>query len=254
MLLAGIVMKLGAYGALRVAMLLFPEGLVEWRHFFATLALIGIVFGAAVALAQGDFKFVIGYSSVSHMGFVLLGMMSLTTIGLAGAVFQMFSHGIIAGLLFAVVGRMVYDRVHTRDLALLNVAGLGKSLPFAAIVFLLAAIASMGFPGFSGFVAEVAILIGVWKTLPAYAVITGVGILLGIAFMLRALRRTFYSDAVSDSAPHSPPLPSITLPEKVGGLILLGSSLVVGIYPRIIFDLIEPALRQPLFKGIASSF
>ena len=127
MLLAGVVMKLGAYGCLRVAMTLFPHGLDpwgfkvlgfgSWRDVLSLLAVIGIVYGAMVALVQKDFKFVIGYSSVSHMGFVLLGLLTLNTIGLSGAVLQMFSHGIIAGLLFAVVGRMVYDRTHTRDLA-----------------------------------------------------------------------------------------------------------------------------------------
>ena len=126
MLLAGVVMKLGAYGCLRVAMMLFPRGMDpwgfhllgvgSWRDVFALLAVIGIVYGAMVALVQEDFKFVIGYSSVSHMGFVLLGLMTLNRIGMTGAVLQMFSHGIIAGLLFAVVGRMVYDRTHTRIL------------------------------------------------------------------------------------------------------------------------------------------
>ncbi len=130
MLLAGVVMKLGAYGCLRVAMTLFPLGLDpwgfhilglgSWRDVFALLGVIGIVYGAMVALVQEDFKFVIGYSSVSHMGFVLLGLMTLNRIGLDGAVLQMFSHGVIAGLLFAVVGRMVYDRTHTRDLAALE--------------------------------------------------------------------------------------------------------------------------------------
>ena len=125
MLLAGVVMKLGAYGCLRVAMTLFPLGLGpwgfhvlglgSWRDVFALLAVIGIVYGALVALVQKDFKFVIGYSSVSHMGFILLGLMTLNQIGLSGAVVQMFSHGILAGLLFAVVGRMVYDRTHTRE-------------------------------------------------------------------------------------------------------------------------------------------
>jgi NADH-quinone oxidoreductase subunit M len=117
MLLAGVVMKLGAYGALRVAMTLFPDGLRTWQNEIALLAVIGIVYGATVALVQRDIKFVIGYSSVSHMGFVLLGLMTLSQIGLSGAVLQMFSHGIIAGLLFAVVGRMIYDRTHTRDLS-----------------------------------------------------------------------------------------------------------------------------------------
>ena len=154
MLLAGVVMKLGAYGCLRVAMVLFPEGAKEWQWAIAALAVAGIVYGAGVALVQKDFKFVIGYSSVSHMGFVLLGLATLNTIGLDGAVLQMFSHGIIAGLLFAVVGRMVYDRTHTRDFNDLETMQLGKKLPFAAITFVIAGVASMGLPGFSGFVAE----------------------------------------------------------------------------------------------------
>src|SRR3984957_1344664 len=164
MLLAGVVMKLGAYGCLRVAMTLFPRGLDawgfhvlgfgSWREVFALLALIGIVYGAMVALVQKDFKFVIGYSSVSHMGFVLLGLMTINAVGLNGAVLQMFSHGIIAGLLFAVVGRMVYGRAHTRDLDKLEAMNLRKWIPFAAIIFTIAGFASMGMPGFSGFLAE----------------------------------------------------------------------------------------------------
>ena len=148
MLLAGVVMKLGAYGCLRVAMMLFPRGLDpwgfhvlgfgSWQQVFAVLALIGIVYGASIALVQKDLKFVVGYSSVSHMGFVLLGLMTLNQIGLSGAVYQMFSHGIIAGLLFAVVGRMVYDRTHTRDLGELSRIPLGRLIPFAAVTFVLA--------------------------------------------------------------------------------------------------------------------
>src|SRR6266480_659836 len=149
MLLAGVVMKLGAYGSLRVAMTLFPDGLAAWRGVIAALAVVGIVYGAMVALVQKDFKFVIGYSSVSHMGFVLLGLMTLTSIGLNGAVLQMFSHGIIAGLLFAVVGRMVYDRTHTRQLDELQGMHLNKLMPFAAVTFVIGGLASMGLPGFS---------------------------------------------------------------------------------------------------------
>src|SRR6185503_4515341 len=161
---------------LRVAMTLFPEGLHDWAHpvlgfaswrdVFGLLAVIGIVYGAMVALVQKDFKFVIGYSSVSHMGFVLLGLMTLSTIGLSGAVLQMFSHGIIAGLLFAVVGRMVYDRAHTRVLDELEVMRLSKAMPFAAVTFVIAGLASMGMPGFSGFVAELQVLIGAWTAFP----------------------------------------------------------------------------------------
>src|ERR1700735_1577566 len=186
MLLAGVVMKLGAYGCLRVAMTLFPRGLDpwgfhvlgfgSWREVFALLALVGIVYGAMVALVQKDFKFVVGYSSVSHMGFVLLGMMTLRQIGLSGAVLQMFSHGILASLLFAVVGRMVYDRTHTRALSALGPMAMNKTRPFAAVTFVIAGIASMGLPGFSGFVAELMILIGTWKAFPVLALCVGFGI------------------------------------------------------------------------------
>src|SRR5580698_3476604 len=204
MLLAGVVMKLGAYGCLRVAMMLFPRGLDpwgfhvlglgSWRDVFALLALIGIVYGASVALVQRDFKFVIGYSSVSHMGFVLLGLMTLTQIGLDGAVFQMFSHGVIAGLLFAVVGRMVYDRTHTRDLNELGPMRLAHVIPFAAVTFTLAAMASIGLPGFSGFIAEFQVLLGAWRTLPWMAAVAGIGILIGIAFTWRALTKAFFGE------------------------------------------------------------
>src|SRR5208337_618827 len=152
MLLAGVVMKLGAYACLRVGIALFPLGLDpwgfsfagigSWRDVFAVLAVIGIVYGALVALAQSDFKFVIGYSSVSHMGFVLLGLMTLNQIGVTGAVLQMFSHGIIAGLLFAIVGRIVYDRTHTRQFADLEPMHLSRRLPFAAWAFVFAGVAS----------------------------------------------------------------------------------------------------------------
>src|SRR5437762_4334070 len=116
MLLAGIVMKLGAYGSLRVAMNLFPQGFQMWRNWIVVFALIGIVYAAAVALRQRDLKFVIGYSSVSHMGFVLLGLTTANALGVSGSVLQMFSHGVIAALLFAVAGRMLYRRTHTREL------------------------------------------------------------------------------------------------------------------------------------------
>ena len=250
MLLAGVVMKLGAYGALRVAMTLFPEGLKAWQIAFATLGVIGIIYGAGVALTQNDFKFVIGYSSVSHMGFVILGLMSLTTIGLSGAVLQMFSHGIIAGLLFAVVGRMVYERTHSRDLALLERSGLGQKMRFVSVTFVLACLASMGFPGFSGFIAEVSILIGSWRHLPVFTILAGVGVLVGVAFTLRALLKAFFSTAPVD-APASVYEP-ITFPEKAGAILLLACTLVIGLFPRLLFDLIHPAMQQEMFKRIVS--
>src|SRR5213082_1289945 len=194
MLLAGIVMKLGTYGSLRVAMNLFPEGFHLWSKWIAVLAVIGIVYAAAVALRRSDLKFVIGYSSVSHMGFVLLGLASANVLGLGGAVLQMFSHGVIAALLFAVAGRMVYRRTHTRDLDALSEMGLSRALPFAAFCFVIASAASMGIPGFSGFAAEITILIGAWKTYPLAVWITGAGMVVVAAFTLRALKQSFFGD------------------------------------------------------------
>ncbi len=254
MLLAGVVMKLGAYGALRVSMTLFPEGLKMWQTAFAVLAIVGIIYGAGVALTQNDFKFVIGYSSVSHMGFVLLGLMSLTAIGLSGAVLQMFSHGIIAGLLFAVVGRMVYERTHTRDLSVLERSGLGRKMPFVSVTFLLACLASMGFPGFSGFIAEVSILIGAWQHLPVFTILAGVGILVGVGFTLRALQKSFYSPAPEiEAGDHAHAYEPITIPEKSGSILLLACTVVIGLYPRLLFDLIHPAIQQPMFTRFISA-
>jgi NADH-quinone oxidoreductase subunit M len=260
MLLAGVVMKLGAYGCLRVAMTLFPRGmdpwgfhvlgLGSWRDVFALLALIGIVYGAMVALVQKDFKFVVGYSSVSHMGFVLLGLMTLNLIGLSGAVLQMFSHGILAGLLFAVVGRMVYDRTHTRDLDSLEKMHLYKFLPFAAVTFVVASMASIGLPGFSGFVAELQVLIGAWRAFPVYAVAAGFGIVIGVAYTWRAMQKAFIGNPkIEPNEPH-PPLPPISIPERIGAMILIAVSLAIGLYPQLLLNRIIPALSSPLFDGL----
>ena len=266
MLLAGVVMKLGAYGCLRVAMTLFPHGLDpwgctvlglgSWRDLLSWLAVIGIVYGAMVALVQRDFKFVIGYSSVSHMGFVLLGLLTLNTIGLSGAVLQMFSHGIIAGLLFAVVGRMVYDRTHTRDLVILQGMNLSKLIPFAAVTFTLASVASMGLPGFSGFVAELQVLIGAWHASPTSAILAGLGILVGVAYSLRALQQAFFKDGappapaagVEETAP--PALAPISVPERIGAAVLIGTSLIIGLYPRVLLDLISQSFGSSLFDWL----
>src|SRR5213596_2228862 len=194
MLLAGIVMKLGSYAGLRVAMNLLPLGFQAWSKWIAVLAVIGIVYAAGVALRQRDLKFVIGYSSVSHMGFVLLGLATVNALGVSGAVLQMFSHGVIAALLFAVAGRMIYRRTHTRELDVLSAMNLSRVLPFAAFTFVVASAASMGIPGFSGFAAEITILIGAWKTYPIAVWIAGAGMVLAAAFTLRALKLSFFGD------------------------------------------------------------
>jgi len=267
MLLAGIVMKLGAYAALRVAMNLFPQGFQMWRTWIAVLAVVGIVYAAAVALRQRDLKFVIGYSSVSHMGFVLLGFATANVFGVSGSVLQMFSHGVIGALLFAVAGRMIYRRTHTRELDALSGMNLARTLPFAAFTFVIASAASMGIPGFSGFAAEITILIGAWKSYPLAVWITGVGMVLVAAFTLRALKRSFFDvdlggsaapsgdvkqmsaspTQLSSSAERSIHLEPITIPEKLGASLLMFATLAVGLYPKLLLDRIQPAVEAMRF-------
>jgi NADH-quinone oxidoreductase subunit M len=256
MLLAGIVMKLGAYAGLRVAMNLFPQGFQMWSKWIAVLAVIGIVYAAAVALRQNDLKFVIGYSSVSHMGFVLLGFATANALGVSGAVLQMFSHGVIAALLFAVAGRMIYRRTHTRQLDALSGMDLSRALPFAAFTFVVASAASIGIPGFSGFAAEITILIGAWKTYPLAVWIAGVGMVLVAAFTVRALKQSFFGDkgaegeirkvttvTTSNREEFSP----ITLAEKIGASMLMVTTLAVGVYPKLLLDRIMPAVEGMRF-------
>ena len=270
MLLAGIVMKLGSYAGLRVAMNIFPQGFYLWRNTIAVLAVIGILYAAAVALRQSDLKFVIGYSSVSHMGFVLLGLATANALGVSGAVLQMFSHGVIAALLFAVAGRMIYRRTHTRELDRLSILQLNRALPFAAFTFVIASAASMGIPGFSGFAAEITILIGAWHSFPVAVWITGAGMVLVAAFTLRALKRSFFGESSAESGGSAAPtddvkqmsasptqIPSsaersihlepITLAERCGACLLMFATLAVGLYPKLLLDRIMPAVEAMRF-------
>src|SRR5258707_162730 len=253
MLLAGIVMKLGSYAGLRVAMNLFPQGFQMWSKWIAVFAVIGIVYAAAVALRQRDLKFVIGYSSVSHMGFVLLGFATANALGVSGAVLQMFSHGVIAALLVAVAGRMIYLLAHPRELDALSGMNLSHALPFAAFTFVVAAAASMGTPGFSGFAAEITILIGAWKTYPIAVWIAGAGIVLVAAFTLRALKLAFFGEksvqgeVTKGTTLNREEFNPITIQEKIGACMLMLTTLAVGVYPKLLLDRIMPAVETMRF-------
>jgi NADH-quinone oxidoreductase subunit M len=260
MLLAGVVMKLGSYACFRAAMLLFPQGLEYWKWWIAWIAVIGIMYGAVVAFVQQDFKFIIGYSSVSHMGFVLLGLATLNVRGMSGAVLQMFSHGIVASLLFAVVGRMVYDRTHTRQLD--ELGGLRTALPFAFWTFLIGGAASMGLPGFSGFVAEIQVLVGAFAMSPWLAVGAGMSIAVTAAYILNALHKVFFAEeehaaAVGhDAHGHGGAgearwnIPPISAPEVIAALILMALLVIVGLYPSIMLNMITPNIELFL-RGLA---
>jgi NADH-quinone oxidoreductase subunit M len=243
MLHAGVLMKLGAYGCLRVAMWLMPYGAREWLPLIAVLTIFNVVYGATIAMAQRDFKFIIGYSSVSHMGLVVMALAAGTQLGLMGAVLQMFAHGIMTGLFFAVVGRMVYERTHTRQLP--ELGGLGRVMPFAATMFVIGGLSSMGMPGFAGFWAEFNIFLGVWERYPLIAVIAALSIPITGAYILQAVYRVFFGEVQNTEFLK---LPKLTWQEYTGAVILAAILLIVGIYPAILTEMIDvgvaPVVQQ----------
>jgi NADH-quinone oxidoreductase subunit M len=189
-LLAGVLLKLGTYGFLRLSLPLLPEASVELGiPMISWLAIIGIIYGALCALAQDDIKKLVAYSSVSHLGFCMLGMFALNAEGLAGAVLQMVNHGLTTGMLFLIVG-MVYDRYHTRSLR--EMSGLGSKLKLITVFMVFACLAGAGLPGLNGFVGEFLCLAGMWKVRPLYTALASIGILLGAWYLLTMLQKAFF--------------------------------------------------------------
>jgi NADH-quinone oxidoreductase subunit M len=238
MLHAGVLMKLGAYGCLRAAMWLLPEGANFWLLPIAIATLINAVYGATIAMTQRDFKFMIGYSSVSHMGLVVFGLAAANEIGLIGSVLQMFAHGVMTALFFAVVGRMVYDRTHTRQFP--ELGGLARVMPFAAFVFILAGLSSMGMPGFAGFWAEFNIFMGMWARYPLIAILAAISIPITAAYVLRAVYTVFFGELKDQGFLKLPPL---TWQEYAGASILAVVLIIAGLYPAI--------LTEPIRSGVA---
>jgi len=242
-LLAGILLKMGSYGFLRISLPILPDAAQEWSTFIAALAAISIVYGAAVAFAQTDMKKLVAYSSVSHMGFVMLGIASLTPEGLNGAVAVMFSHGVVTGMLFFLVG-MVYERTHTRMIA--DVSGLASRVPVAAGLLAFASFASLGLPGLSGFVGEFLTLLGAWaSSIPVgWVVVSALGVLLAAAYMLWLVQRVVLgtaSAAVEKISDLTTTEVSVLMP-----LVLL--TLVVGIYWDSLLRFTDPAVQGILAR------
>lgn len=240
-LLAGVLLKMGSYGFLRISLPILPDAAAEWSTFIAALAAISIVYGAAVAFAQTDMKKLVAYSSVSHMGFVMLGIASMTPEGLNGAVAVMFSHGVVTGMLFFLVG-MVYDRTHTRMIA--EVSGLSAKVPVAGGLLAFASFASLGLPGLSGFVGEFLSLLGAWASdIPVGWVVTSaVGVLLAAAYMLWLVQRVVLgspSEAVAG-------ITDLSVREVAVLLPLVALTLVVGLYWDSLLRFTDPAVRSVL--------
>jgi len=237
---AGVLMKLGAFAALRVGIMLLPEGAKFWMPVVILFTLVNVVYGAFIALVQSDFKYVIGFSSVSHMGLVLMGFATLQPEGLTGAGVQMFSHGIMTALFFAVVG-MVYDRAHTREIPKLG--GFAKVMPWAAIAFIIGGLVSMGMPGFSGFIAEFPIFMGVWKTQPWIAIVAAISIVVTAAYVLRVVGRVFFGKMPEEFVGH---ITNITSIDKIALVLLCAILIIVGVYPTIMVPLVSSGVENIL--------
>lgn len=230
---AGVLMKLGAFAALRVGIMLLPEGAKYWQNVIYALAMVNVVYGAFIAMIQTDFKYIIGFSSVSHMGLVVLGFATLTREGMIGAGLQMVSHGVMTALFFASVG-MIYDRAHTRQLP--ELGGMAKPLPWVAIAFIIGGLVSMGMPGLSGFVAEFPIFMGAWKTHWLTAIIASISIVITAAYVLLAIRQVFFGKMPTEFEGHIHPISAL---DKIALATLSASMVVLGIYPNIMAPLIQ---------------
>ncbi len=234
-ILAGILLKMGAYGLLRISYPIFPDIAVKTGYVLAILGVINILYGAFVAMAQKDLKKMVAYSSVSHMGFVLLGMSVFTVAGIHGAIFQMFSHGMITAMLFLVVG-VIYDRAHHRQIE--GFGGLGVSVPIYTAVASLAFFAAMGLPGMTGFIAEVSVFLGAFSVYRTLTIIAALGIIVTASYVLWTIQRVF----LGKLNPKYADLPEIN-GRELFTLVPLGILVIIfGIYPMPIFHLMHSSV------------
>ena len=252
-ILAGILLKMGAYGLIRICFTLFPYGVHDFAPALAIFAVINIIYGAGICLVQTDMKKLIAYSSVSHMGIVLLGVAAAATsidlahgtlnafgmAALTGATVQMFSHGIITGMLFFCVG-VIYDHAHTREIAIFG--GVAKRMPMLATLFTFAGLASLGLPGLAGFVAEYMAFTGSFKSLSAITVISVFTMILTAAYLLWMLKRVFYGPFNTRWSR----LPDANLRESIPLFTLAAVIVVVGFYPTFLINVIAPSLTHVL--------
>lgn len=234
-ILAGVLLKMGTYGLIRFSFGLFPKVAHDLAPLLFVLATIGILYGAVVAIVQKDLKRVIAYSSVAHLGFVVLGIAAFNVSGVSGAVFTMVSHGLTTGALFLLVG-CIYDRRHTREIAALR--GLWKATPLLGGLFLIATLASIGLPGFSGFIGEFLSLLGAFQSNRVYASISSTGVILAAVYLLWAFQRVFTGEPGEDDSAMS----DLRGPELVAVVPLLALSLFMGLYPKPFIDRIEPSV------------
>jgi NADH-quinone oxidoreductase subunit M len=242
MLHAGVLMKLGSFAILRVAMFLCPAGFQYWANLMMVLATIGIVYGVFVGLAQTDLKYVIGYSSVSHMGIVCLGLSTGTVDGLNGSVFQMFAHGIMTALFFSSVG-YIYDRTHVRDIHQLG--GFSKIMPVASAFFITAALCGAGVPGMASFWAELLVFIATVKVYPIAGLLAIAALVVGALFALRVVQNSFYNEPNPKFVGYEDVSPFLGLPR----MILIGALFLFGFFPQLMVSMIKSSV-VPFLQGM----
>jgi NADH-quinone oxidoreductase subunit M len=237
-ILAGVLLKMGGYGFLRFAMPMFPEAAIRAVPLIVTLALVGIVYGALVAMVQLDVKKLVAYSSVSHLGFVMLGLFVLNTQAVEGAIYQMLNHGISTGGLFLLVG-VIYERRHTRMIE--DFGGLTKSMPVYATAFMIVTLSSIGLPLTNGFVGEFLILLGAFAAKPLYGILAATGVVLGAIYMLWMLQRVFFGPIkhVANEA-----LKDLTVREMAVFAPIIGLIFFMGVYPKPFLSRMEPAVNK----------
>ena len=218
--------------------MLLPEGAKANMWWVILLALVNVVYGAFIASVQTDFKYVIGFSSVSHMGLVMMGFATLTADGFLGAGVQMFSHGVMTALFFAVVG-MVYDRAHTRDIPKLG--GFRRVMPLVTIAFIVGGLVSMGMPMFSGFVAEFPIFMGVWQAKPWIAILASISIVITASYIIRIIGRVFFGKMPDEFSGH---VGDVTALDKVALVFLTAILVLLGIFPILMVPIVESGVQN----------
>ena len=242
-ILAGVLLKMGTYGILRFCIPLFPEGTVAFTPLISTLAVIGIIYGALVAMVQPDLKKLVAYSSVSHLGFVVLGLFALNSQGVQGGIIQMVNHGLSTGALFLLVG-MIYERRHTRMIA--DFGGLAKCMPIFATIFLIVTLSSIGLPGLNGFVGEFMILLGSFISgafSKVYAVLAATGVILAAVYMLWMVQRVMFGKL---DKPENQSLKDLNLREVIVLLPILLFIVWIGVYPKPFLSRIEKSVNHVL--------
>jgi NADH-quinone oxidoreductase subunit M len=237
-ILAGVLLKMGTYGLLRFAFPLFPTAAAEFAPWIAVLAVIGIIYGALVAMVQPDMKKLVAYSSVSHLGFVVLGICAMNVQGVQGAIYQMLAHGVSTGGLFLIVG-MLSDRRHTRLIS--EFGGLKSVMPRLTAAFLIITLASIGMPGLNGFVGEFLIMLGAFRWDPRYVVGAGLGVILSAVYMLWMFQRVYYGPVTVEK---NATLPDLRPREWAAALPLCAMAIVMGVFPMLFLQPMEPSVRK----------